>query len=97
MSRRSKAEENAPAQEEKKSKVYDLHVLRAKEFEDNVFFDMEVNGVTIYGCRYVEGSKGDFIAFPSKKGKDGKYYKHAYVELDEAMVNLIDEQLDKML
>lgn len=95
MGRRSKEEKEA--KEEKKSVVSDLKVLRATEFEDNIFFDMEVNGVTIYGCRYVEGKNGDFIAFPSKKGKDGKYYKHAYVELDEAMVSLIDEQLDGLL
>lgn len=95
MGRRSKEEK--AAKEEKKSVVSDLKVLRATEFEDNIFFDMEVNGVTIYGCRYVEGKNGDFIAFPSKKGKDGKYYKHAYVELDEAMVSLIDEQLDGLL
>lgn len=95
MGRRSKEENKA--KEEKKSVVSDLKVLRATEFEDNIFFDMEVNGVTIYGCRYVEGKNGDFIAFPSKKGKDGKYYKHAYVELDEAMVSLIDEQLDGLL
>ena len=95
MARRSKEEK--AAKEEKKSVVSDLKVLRATEFEDNIFFDMEVNGVTIYGCRYVEGKNGDFIAFPSKKGKDGKYYKHAYVELDEAMVSLIDEQLDGLL
>ena len=99
MSRRSKEEvsQEEKSQEVQKSKIFDLKVVRAKEFDDNVFFDMEVNGVTIYGCRYVEGKNGDFIAFPSKKGKDGKYYKHAYVELDEAMVSLIDEQLDKLL
>lgn len=99
MGRRSKEEKTAKenAAQEKKSVISDLKVLRATEFEDNLFFDMEVNGVTIYGCRYVEGKNGDFIAFPSKKGKDGKYYKHAYVELDEAMVSLIDEQLDGLL
>lgn len=89
MSRRSK--------EQKKAVVTDIKVLRAKEYQNTVFIDLEVNGVKIYGCRYVEGKNGDFISFPSYKAKDGKYYNHAYVELDEAMVNLIDEEIDKLL
>lgn len=85
--------------EEKKTVISDIKVIRAKEFNETVFFDLQVNGVTIYGCTYNEGKEGksDWIGFPSRKGKDGKYYKHAYVELDEAMVNLIDEQLDELL
>ena len=92
MSRRNK--ENA---EEKQTVVSDLKVLRAKEYKGTTFLDLEVNGVKIYGCRYVEGKNGDFISFPSYKAKDGKYYNYAYVDLDEAMVSLIDEQLDKLL
>ena len=91
MSRRNK--ENAEA----KTVVSDLKVLRAKEYKGTTFLDLEVNGVKIYGCRYIEGKNGDFISFPSYKAKDGKYYNYAYVELDEAMINLIDEQLDKLL
>ena len=91
MSRRSK--ENAEA----KAVVNDLKVLRAKEYKETVFCDLEINGVKIYGCRYVEGKNGDFISFPSYKGKDGKYYSHCYIDLDEAMVSLIDEQIDKLL
>ncbi len=92
MSIRNK--ENA---EEKQTVVSDLKVLRAKEYKGTTFLDLEVNGVKIYGCRYVEGKNGDFISFPSYKAKDGKYYNYAYVDLDEAMVSLIDEQLDKLL
>lgn len=77
--------------------ISDIKVLRAKEYKETTFFDLEVNGVKIYGCRFMEGKNGNFIAFPSKKGSDGKYYNHAYVELDTAMVNLIDEELDKLL
>ena len=92
MGRRNKEEA-----EEKKTVVSDLKVIRAKEYKGTTFLDLEVNGVKIYGCRYVEGKNGDFISFPSYKAKDGKYYNHAYVDLDEAMVSLIDEQLDKLL
>lgn len=91
MSRRNKEAE------ESKVAINDLKVLRAKEYKNTIFIDLEVNGVKIYGCRYVEGKNGDFISFPSYKGSDGKYYSHAYVDLDEAMVQLIDEQIDKLL
>lgn len=91
MSRRGK--ENA----EEKRTIYDIKVTRAKEHEDIVFFDLEVNSVMIYGCRYMESDRGDFVAFPSKKGKDGKYYNHVYVKLDSDHVALIDEQIDKLL
>ena len=91
MGRRNKENQEA------KTVVSDLKVLRAKEYKGTTFLDLEVNGVKIYGCRYVEGKNGDFISFPSYKAKDGKYYNYAYVDLDEAMVSLIDEQLDKLL
>ena len=83
--------------EVKEAKIYTLEVKRAKEYKDTVFFDVEINGVMIYGCRYVEGKNGDFISYPSYKGSDGKYYSHAYIKLGEAEVFLIDEQIDKLL
>ena len=58
-----------------------------------VFLDMVVNGVTIYGCRIIEGKKGDFIAFPShKSSKDDKYYNHVWVDLsDEETEQIVNE------
>lgn len=96
MSRRS---ENKEANEAKKeaAKIYSIEVTRAKEYENTVYFDVVINGVTIYGCRFIEGKEGDFVSFPSHKGKDGKYYSHAYIKLDDATVKLIDEQIDKLL
>ena len=51
----------------------------------NLVFELE-NGaeVTIYGCRVVEGRKGEFIGWPSYEGKDGKYWNHVYVDIDPA-------------
>lgn len=51
----------------------------------NLVFELE-NGaeVTIYGCRVVEGRKGDFIGWPSYEGKDGKYWNHVYVDINPA-------------
>lgn len=94
MSRRNK--ENAEA-EEKKIPITDLKVLRAKEYKNSCFIDLRINGVKIYGCRYVEGKNGDFISFPSHKGKDGEYYNDAWAELSTDDVKNIDEQIDKLL
>ena len=38
---------------------------------------------SVYGCRIAEGKEGSFISFPSRKGKDGKYYSHAYFRLTQ--------------
>ncbi len=57
--------------------------IRAVEFNDKVqvFFSLTLNGVSINNCRVVEGKDGDFIGFPSRKGNDGKYYKHVYAAI----------------
>ena len=75
----------------------DAKVTRANQVENTVYFDVVINGVTIYGCRVVEGSKGDFVSFPSHKGKDGKYYNHAYVKLSEEDTDAIVKQVEEML
>ena len=72
-------------------------VIRANQVEDLVFFDVEINGVTIYGCKVVEGKNGDFISFPSHKGKDGKYYNHAYIKLSDDQAKDIISQVENML
>ena len=72
-------------------------VVRANQVEDLVFFDVDINGVTIYGCKVVEGKNGDFISFPSHKGKDGKYYNHAYIKLSDDQAKDIISQVENML
>ena len=72
-------------------------VVRANQVEDLVYFDVEINGVTIYGCKVVEGKNGDFISFPSHKGKDGKYYNHAYIKLSDDQAKDIISQVENML
>ena len=75
--------------------TYDVKVTRAKEMDNGNFsFDMVVNGVTIYGCWYLEGTSKDgkdyqMISFPSQKGKDGKYYSHAWFKIDDVKDDII--------
>lgn len=74
----------------------EIKVTRAKQFDNACMFDMVVNGVSIYGCRLIEGKKGCFVSFPSRKGKDGKYYSYAYVKLEDQDVQAIIDQISEL-
>ena len=95
--------------EKKETRVkYVVKVLRAKDFTEkskldtNVAFDMEVNGIKIYGCWLKEGTskKGEnysMVILPSKVGKDGKYYSVAWFPISKKLVEDIREQIVNML
>jgi DNA-binding cell septation regulator SpoVG len=42
----------------------------------------------VKGCRIVSGKDGEFVAPPSTKGKNDKYWNHAYFSKDFAAVVL---------
>ena len=74
-----------------------IKVTRGHVFDDgSVAFDMEVNGVSIYNSTLREGKNGQFVSFPSRKAKDGKYYSHVYVKLSEEDIADIIEQLEAL-
>lgn len=85
---------------------HDVVVTRAKLFEakDNkseaLVFDMAVNGVTIYNCRWMEGEKDGkpykFVAFPNYKNGD-KYWNYAYVALSPEDIDTIEKMLHKLI
>ena len=90
-------------EKQEKEVSYDIKVTRAHELENCVMFDMEVNGVTIYGCSYrtlerKDGS-GEFIkiGFPSRKGNDGKYYSQAYFKVTDEIAEDIEAQIGKLI
>lgn len=92
--------------EAEKSAELKIEVTRAKDFSDDkgtcIAFDMIVNEVTIYGCYYREGtdkkgSEYSMVAFPSRKGSNGKYYKHAFVKLSDADIDNISNQIETLL
>lgn len=62
-----------------------------------VFFNLELNGITIYGCKVIESDNGDFISFPSYKGTDNKYYSHVYARLDDMLVQEIITEIESEL
>ena len=84
------------------SKTVEVKVTRAHEYDEmRTFFDAEFNGVMVYGCTFIEGKKGDFVSFPSRKGqgKDGeeKYFNYVFVKLDAATVKDIRQQIEALL
>lgn len=42
-------------------------------------FSLNWYGAIIHGCRIVKGKNGNFIGWPSFKGKYGKYIRTSYV------------------
>lgn len=78
--------------------VSDWDVLSVRETKKGfVFFNLKLNGITIYGCKVIESDKGDFISFPSYKGTDDKYYSHVYARLDDMLVQEIIAEIEKQL
>ena len=70
---------------------FNVSKVRIHDESGTVFFNLLLNGVTIYGCTVGTTKDGhDFIAFPSRKGKDGKYYSIAYASIS-------DEDQEKIL
>lgn len=98
LSKNKKGAESAKVERE-----YDIKVTRAHELENAVMFDMDVNGVTIYGCNYKtllrKDGSGEFIkiGFPSRKGSDGKWYSQAYFKITDEMAEEIEAQIDKLI
>ena len=90
---RTKKENQAPERVQ-----HSYSVRRAKEFKDGgIVFDLNVDDITIYGCWVIQGKNGDFVAFPQRKGGDGKYYSHVYIALTEEETQEILEKVCMIL
>ena len=58
-----------------------------------ITFSLRIEGpitAEIYGCRIKSSRNGEFVAFPQRKGRDGQYYKHAWLQLS-------DDQTDEII
>lgn len=55
------------------------------------FIDLKLDEtLVIKGLTLVEGKEGLFLSFPSKKGKDGKYY-HSIYSLDKEWLKQLQD------
>ena len=83
--------------------TYKAIVLKAKELkEGRIVFDMEVNGIKIYGCWFIEytnkkGEDGTIVSFPSYKGSNGEYYNYAWFPISKGIKEDIKTQLEKLV
>lgn len=88
-------------QESKKEylNIIDCEIIRALNNDYGVFFDMKLNGIKINGCT-LQQTKNEgyiFIAFPSRKGKDGKYYPVVSAYISDGDTQKIIEMIDKKI
>ena len=83
--------------------TYKATVLKAKEVkEGRIVFDMEVNGIKIYGCWFTEytnkkGEDGTIVSFPSYKGSNGEYYNYTWFPISKELKEDIKTQLEKLV
>lgn len=92
----------AEQQEQKELKLESFELGRVTPGKGGVvFFDAEINGISVHGMKVVplrDGS-GDFIAWPSQKGADGKYYSVCYArfnpDTEKSILQKIQEKLDE--
>lgn len=85
----------------KKEQVkHSFTVERVHVFDDGVVtFNMIVDDfVRVYGLRIYDGKDGKpFISFPSRKGKDDKYWNHVYCPLSPEDVANIAVQVEELM
>lgn len=56
-----------------------LRLFESTKSNTKAFIELKLDNVLIVkGLSLVEGEKGLFLSYPSKKGKDGKYYNTVY-------------------
>ena len=64
--------------------VESWEVKNVKSFDWGITFTLTLNGVEIHGVKVGEKNDGtSFIAMPSYKGKDGKWYSHVFFHFSE--------------
>ena len=81
-----------------------IKVTRAHQFDNSISFDVQLYGtITIYGCTYrtykPEGANEEkgIVGFPSRKGKDDKWYNHAYFFVTDEMLAAIEKQIEALI
>ena len=79
-----------------------IKVERAFKFKSgDVGFDMTYKGVSLYRLTRKTGvdDEGEYfwIAFPTYKGNDGRYWKYYYIKFTEEEQEIINDQIEELL
>ena len=88
------------AKEKKTEKTYfnlkGMSVSNVRRLAENVLaFTLSGNGLGLYGLKVVTGKKGEFIAPPQIKGKDGEYYNQYSIYFTEEDEKKVIEKVEK--
>lgn len=69
-----------------------LAVKNVRFYNGNSYFTIIDDITEVHGCTVKDSSDGyQFVSFPAYKGNDGKWYKHAYIDLaDEETDEIVD-------
>lgn len=100
---RSKSQTRSKAQPKNERRTFyntitDFEVSHVHEFEDSFgetgyYFTLDLGFITIYSMQALMNKDGDYyITFPSRKGKDGEWYKTGYIE-NSALTDSIVEAI----
>lgn len=79
---------------------YDLKVTRVLDGKYGVLFDLEINHVTVYGCRMCDTKDGvPFVGWPQKQDRKvrDKWWSIAYAPLTDDQVKVIWDQIAEQL
>lgn len=100
---RSKSQTRSKAQPKNERRTFnntitDFEVSHVHEFEDSFgetgyYFTLDLGFISIYSMQALMNKDGDYyITFPSRKGKDGEWYKTGYIE-NSALTDSIVEAI----
>lgn len=100
---RSKKQTRSKAQPKNERRTFnntitDFEVSHVHEFEDSFgetgyYFTLDLGFISIYSMQALMNKDGDYyITFPSRKGKDGEWYKTGYIE-NSALTDSIVEAI----
>lgn len=102
LSRKGKGSKSQKTKRERPEYEYELKVTRVLDGKYGILFDLEINHVTIYGCRLCETREGvPFVGFPQQRDKrdKDKWWSVAYAPLTqkqtEEILNQISQQLQE--
>lgn len=100
LSRKGKGPKGQKVKRERPEYEYELKVTRVLDGKYGILFDLEINHVTIYGCRICENREGvPFVGFPQRRDKhdQDKWWSVAYAPLTQKQTEEILDQISQQL
>lgn len=90
--------QNNTTGERKNDEVTSFSVSNVRNTDKGCFFTLILNGVTINNVKVATTKEGrDFIALPSYRGKDGRYYNTVYFRFGDGDTDRILDEVCKAL